>query len=294
MSIWQTIDREITAAMGRSFTTRRRTPVGGGSINRAYRLEGANRSFFVKLNDADRLAMFEAEAAGLEEIRRAQVIKTPQPVCSGSDSDQAFLVLEWIPVTGTTGPSQELLGTQLAAMHRVTRREYGWYRNNTIGSTPQSNTPSATWNEFWKNQRLGFQLELAGRNGYGNTLARLGDRLMARIDAFFVDYAPAASLVHGDLWSGNHGADEHGNPVIFDPAVYYGDRETDIAMTELFGGFTKRFYHAYQAAYPLDAGYKVRRTLYNLYHILNHLNIFGESYLHQAETMIQQLLSEID
>jgi fructosamine-3-kinase len=182
------------------------------------------------------------------------------------------------------------LGRALAALHRVTAHEHGWSRDNTIGATPQANAPCGDWAEFWRERRLGFQLRLAAANGH--RLAQ-GERLMEKLPAFFSGYRPAPSLLHGDLWAGNAAATAAGEPVVFDPAVYYGDREADMAMTELFGGFPRSFYEAYGSEYPLDAGYAVRRDLYNLYHVLNHLNLFGGGYRSQAERMIGQLLARI-
>jgi fructosamine-3-kinase len=146
---------------------------------------------------------------------------------------------------------------------------------------------------FWRTQRLQFQLELAAQQGHGGRLQSQGEKLLDAFPALFAGYSPQPSLLHGDLWSGNYAFTRAGEPTIYDPAVYYGDREADIAMTELFGGFGADFYAAYQADFPLDAGYGVRKTLYNLYHILNHLNIFGDSYRSQAYRMMDTLLLEL-
>lgn len=291
--LWSKIAVNISASTGTVFTARREQSVGGGCINTAHVLEDDGRRYFVKLNVAARLAMFTAEALGLAEILRANAIRAPAPVCYGTAGDQAYLVLEHITLGHGTPASQELLGQQLAAMHRVTRPRYGWTRDNTIGATPQSNTECDGWVEFWRTQRLGFQLQRAAGNGYRGRLQDQGEQLMTALPVLLSGYTPSAALLHGDLWSGNYGFDEYGAPVIFDPALYYGDRETDLAMTELFGGFSPHFYHAYQEAYPLDAGYRQRKTLYNLYHVLNHLNLFGGGYLHQAEHLIGHLLSEL-
>jgi fructosamine-3-kinase len=145
---------------------------------------------------------------------------------------------------------------------------------------------------FWRRPRQGFQLELAARNGLGRDIQHLGERLMEAFPTL-MDHAPSPSLLHGDLWGGNLGHDDQGNPVIYDPATYYGDREAEIAMTELFGGFGAAFYDAYNAAWPLDAGYRTRRTFYNLYHILNHANMFGGGYVGQARRMMEQLLAAL-
>jgi fructosamine-3-kinase len=192
------------------------------------------------------------------------------------------------------GPADPVaLGEGLAAMHRISRNQYGWSRDNTIGSTPQQNSPTGDWIEFWRVQRLQYQLDLAAHNGAGGRLQSQGDRLLADLPALFDNYVPQASLLHGDLWSGNYAYTRAGEPAIFDPAVYYGDREADLAMTELFGGFGSDFYAAYENAWPLDSGYRVRKTLYNLYHILNHFNLFGGGYASQARGMMDSLLSEL-
>jgi protein-ribulosamine 3-kinase len=265
--------------------------VGGGCINRCYRLQSSSSEFFVKLNAAQALPMFEAEAAALQEIATTATVRVPRPICTGSDRDRAWIVLEYLPLVPTAHDAMARLGQQLAGLHRVTGTHYGWTRDNTIGSTPQVNTPTADWVEFLRRHRLGFQLELAAHNGHGDALQRAGADLLARLPEFFTDYRPAASLLHGDLWGGNASATVDGEPVIFDPAVYYGDREADVAMTELFGGFPRAFYAAYEAHWPLDPGYRRRRDLYNLYHVLNHLNLFGGGYRAQAQSMIGALLA---
>jgi fructosamine-3-kinase len=190
-----------------------------------------------------------------------------------------------------TSSTMEELGRALACLHHVTGDRFGWHRPNYIGSTPQTNTPHADWVGFFIDCRLRPQLELA--SGRANTLGRLGTQLIDRLPAFFSPYQPVPSLLHGDLWGGNAGATTDARPVMFDPAVYYGDRETDLAMTELFGGFPRRFYDAYRESWPLDDGYAQRKTLYQLYHVLNHFNLFGGGYATQAERMLHRLLSEI-
>ena len=185
------------------------------------------------------------------------------------------------------------LGEGLAAMHRHCASEFGWRQDNTIGTTPQLNSYSSDWLQFWSERRLKFQLQLADRNGYQGELLKLGARLSEACHVLFDNYHPQPSLLHGDLWSGNVAALPDGTPIIFDPAVYFGDRETDIAMTELFGGFNGSFYSAYNDAWPLDKGYQQRKHFYNLYHVLNHLNLFGGGYLRQAEHLMSRLLSEL-
>ncbi len=290
--MWELIAAQIAEVTGEPFTIERNEPMGGGCINQASRIQADDgRSYFVKLNSEDGLAMFEAERDGLNEMRSADAIRVPEPVCAGSGSGSAWLVMEYVPLGGRGDATQ--MGEQLAALHGHVAERFGWWRDNTIGATPQVNTRTSDWVTFWREHRLGFQLRLAERHGLGqHTLAR-GERLLDGLDAFFADYQPEASLLHGDLWGGNAGYDRDGAPVIYDPAVYYGDREADIAMTELFGGFGARFLAGYQSVWPLDPGYRVRKTLYNLYHILNHFNLFGGGYGSQAGRMIDQLLAEL-
>lgn len=290
---WAEIARDIAAATGAPFQVEHVANVSGGSINSAWKLSGGARRYFVKVNDAARAKMFEAEAAGLAELAHAAVVKVPQPICHGANSEASWIVLEHLELKRRTAESDALLGEQLAALHRRTAATYGWDRDNTLGSTPQPNSRSHDWPAFWREHRLGFQFGLARANGYGGKLQTEGEKLLERIPDFFRSYRPLPSLLHGDLWSGNSARDASGAPVIFDPAVYYGDREADVAMTELFGGYSPTFYAAYDAAYPRDAGYGVRRTLYNLYHVLNHLNLFGGRYRGQAESSIASLLAEL-
>lgn len=292
--MWQFVSDQISRSTGTAFSIESQRSVGGGSINSAYVISNSQQSYFVKMNRADRVDMFEAERDGLNEISASNTIKVPQALCVGTKGAQSFIVMEYLAIgrSGGNNASVEQLGSDLAAMHRHTNAQYGWYRDNTIGSTPQINKLSSDWIRFYRDKRLGYQYQLAARKGCGK-LADRGELLMSRLEAFFTDYAPPASLLHGDLWSGNYAIDESGIPVIFDPATYYGDREADIAMTELFGGFSQRFYSAYNESYPLDVGYKVRKALYNLYHILNHFNLFGGGYQYQAEHMTEQLLAEV-
>lgn len=284
----------ISAATGSAVAPCSTRPVSGGCINNSQKMEWSDgRCYFVKsAPSAEAERMYAAEAAGLRELGAAKAIRTPEPICWGVAEGSAYLALEWLELGGRG--SEVELGRQLAAIHRVTRAEYGWYRDNTIGATAQPNRWMSDWSSFWREQRLGYQLRLAAGNGYSGRLARRGEQLIDRLPALFSDYHPAASLLHGDLWGGNVATTRAGEPVIFDPAVYFGDRECDLAMTELFGGFAPRFYDAYREAWPLDPGYRVRKRLYNLYHILNHLNLFGGGYAAQAEQMIEQLLAELN
>lgn len=294
MSVWDDINAAIERATGSPMRDRRPRSIVGGSINRTASLGEGKARYFVKLNDAPgSLQMYEAEAAGLRLLAQPGALRVPQPICCGASGATAYLVLDHIEFGRAGRSGEERLGAGLAAIHRVTRPRFGWDRDNTIGSTPQINRQSGNWATFYGEHRLGFQLELAERNGHGGPLTEAGSRLLEKLPALFADHYPAASLLHGDLWGGNAAFDVEGVPVIYDPAVYFGDRETDLAMTELFGGFGASFYRAYQGAWPLDAGYELRRDLYQLYHVLNHLNLFGSGYAGQARRLIDRLLAAV-
>lgn len=242
---WPDIAAQISATTSFSFTPEKIVPVGGGCINQAYCVEDISRRFFVKLNWPDHLFMFAAEQAGLEEIQGAGALRVPVPVCCGSNVSHAWLVMEYLPMESSTKQGAVALGSGLSAMHGVIADRFGWTRHNTIGTTLQRNDFSADWVGFWREHRLGYQLRLASTNGYDGKLQSLGEKLVEQLGVFFIGRKIMPSLLHGDLWGGNYGFDMTGKPVVFDPAVYYGDREVDIAMTELFGGFPKDFYAAY-------------------------------------------------
>ncbi len=293
---WQPIEEHLSRVTGHPFALTGCYSVNGGCIHYAYRIEDTynKQVYFIKLNIGDKFEMLRTEAAGLMELAQTGVIRVPAPICWGTTPHHAYLVMEAFTLRSDNFCCDNALGQQLAGLHRIHSNLFGWQQNNYIGSTPQINTLLGDWVSFWREQRLHYQLNLAAQKGYdGALLQSNGEQLLIRLEAFFAGYTPKPSLLHGDLWSGNRAVDSQGNPVIFDPAVYYGDRETDIAMTELFGGFSPQFYEAYQANFPLDDNYKTRKNLYNLYHILNHLNLFGGSYLRRAEQMISQLLSEV-
>lgn len=291
MNPWPDIERSVRNESGTPFSIESRASVGGGCINESHVIRGRGRAYFVKLNDPGQADMFSAEAAGLDEIERTKTVRVPRPVCHGANREASWIVLEHLELRPADGRAMRALGANLARMHRVTREHHGWDRDNTIGSAAQINTAADDWIAFWRERRLRPQLALVAANGHGH-LAASGERLMEKLPALFAGHRPSPSLLHGDLWSGNAAMMANGEPVIYDPAVYYGDREADLAMTELFGGFPPSFYEAYRAEYPLDTGYAGRKTLYNLYHVLNHFNLFGGGYGAQAERLIGQLLAE--
>ncbi|NJK39394.1 MAG: fructosamine kinase family protein [Oscillatoriales cyanobacterium RM1_1_9] len=294
--MWNQIAEQITQATGKTFTIENRQSVGGGCINQGYRLSQGSRQYFVKLNQAVQISMFEAEALGTQQIGNTQTINVPQPICWGVMENSAYLVMEWLNLAGKTNPQSMVeMGRKLALMHQWIapesypgRHQFGWDMDNTIGSTPQPNPWTENWAQFWQEHRIGHQFRLAKQRGENFDRA---EELMEKIPELLADHQPQPSLVHGDLWGGNAAISDTGEPIVFDPATYFGDREVDLAMTELFGGFSAAFYQGYKDIWPLESGYECRKTLYNLYHILNHFNLFGGGYGSQANQMIRQLLN---
>ena len=269
------------------------TTVGGGSINQAYRVPSSRGPLFVKLNQAVDVAMFEAEADGLRALEDGGAVGVSAVYCVGSVEDTAYLFLQWLDLGAKSPAAERALGRGLARQHRISSEHFGWRRDNTIGSTRQPNDPDDDWITFLRDRRLGFQLSLAAENGLPRADQEAGTALLGGLERFFGDEEPAPSLLHGDLWSGNWGATASDVPYVFDPAVYFGDREADLAMTRLFGGFTRAFYNAYMAEWPLRSGWETRVDLYNLYHLLNHFNLFGNHYLPQVSRVLGLLVPSV-
>ena len=290
MSLLAPVSEALSAKLGESVHLTPVRSVGGGCINQAQVLrDEQGRSWFLKHNAQSYAEMFSAEAEGLLELAKARAIRVPTPMVTGEAAGQAYLLMEFLELQGRSADAA--LGEALAHLHQYRAKQFGWHRDNTIGTTAQLNVWQPDWLVFWREQRLQPQLALCARNGAPASLISAVEELCECLSAFFTDYQPDPSLLHGDLWGGNHAVTANGEPVIFDPAVYYGDREADIAMTELFGGFSEAFYAAYDAVWPRDPGYAMRRDLYNLYHLLNHFNLFAGSYAQQAEQMAKRLLA---
>jgi fructosamine-3-kinase len=284
----------ISAQAGLHLAPRPAAPVGGGSIHACHRWAcsgGQEASLFVKVAPASDLSLLEGEADGLARLAAARAVQVPELRAQGVAGETAFLALTWIERGSASPVSERLLGEQLAAQHRCTARRFGLDRDNHIGRTPQQNGWMDSWPEFFRERRLRPQLVLAVENGLSG-LEVPGQLLMEAMPALLT-HAPPPSLLHGDLWGGNWLADAGGAPVIFDPAVYHGDREADLAMTRLFGGFGPDFYAAYEEAWPLPTGKAVRTHLYNLYHVLNHANLFGGGYVQQALATMERLLAQV-
>lgn len=282
------------SAIGTDFRIDSITPVSGGDINTTLRLDGPGGAVFAKLRPATDQAMFVAEADGLRALSRCTALKTPSVLGLGEADGRAFLLLEWLDIAPLRDEiTARRAGEALAGLHRCTGEHFGWPQDNFIGSTPQLNGETDNWSQFFVQKRLQPQFALAAHNGFKGELQQHGERICEKTPALFIDYHPQPSLLHGDLWSGNIGTLPDGTPVLFDPACHFGDREADVAMTELFGGFPLGFYAAYRSALPLHEDYERRKPLYNLYHILNHLNLFGRGYLNQTLKLAGQLAREL-
>ncbi|MEX0899124.1 MAG: fructosamine kinase family protein [Gammaproteobacteria bacterium] len=243
---------------------------------------------FIKRGPPDHLPMYAAEAVGLMALAECKAVRVPEVINYGTDDAGAFLILERFDLQAPTSAASARLGRELAALHRKMWPQFGWPTDNFIGLSPQPNGMADDWTTFFAKQRLGFQLDLAEENGYTGRVTRRGRALIDRLPDLF-GHRPRPSLLHGDFWSGNHAMLPDGTPVIFDPAVHYGDRECDLAMAALFGGFHPAFFDAYIEAWPMAAGWQDRWKVYQLYHVLNHLNLFGERYLAQAEALLAEL-----
>ncbi|SIN69756.1 Fructosamine-3-kinase [Sulfurivirga caldicuralii] len=290
---WNALVQAIEAAGGPALTLISAHPVGGGDIHEAWRLHCEEGDYFLKTNRPASLPMFRSEAHALAVIYATHTIRCPKPYAVGEGGGKAFLLMEYLPL-GARGNERDR-GRALALMHHHLSDNgcFGWDEDNYIGHTLQPNGWDTDWVHFYGEKRLRHQLKLAQAAGGGPRLFEKGEKLIEAQPAFFSTYTPKPSLLHGDLWGGNSAFTEDGEPVIYDPASYYGDHEADIAMTELFGGFGRDFYAAYREVFPLDEGYRVRRELYNLYHLLNHFNLFGGGYARSAERTIDALLAEV-
>jgi len=256
------------------------TSVTGGDVNKAYRICTSTGDYFVKVNThPEAMDMFVAESNGLGLLRKAVGdAHTPQPLTIGNAHGESFLLMRWIDAQKSpTALHQEHAGRLLASLHRCHGDAFGLDHDNFIGPLRQHNDLLPNWMDFFIRQRLQKQLDLASEHLIGTDVRRKFERLFSRIGEWYDPEAP--SPLHGDLWSGNYLVDQRGTPVLIDPAVYYGHREVDVAMTRLFGGFSERFYAAYHEVYPLQPGWTKRADLWNLYPLLVHLNLFGASYL---------------
>ncbi len=283
--MWQAIADHISSELDIEFKVDNKTQLSGGDINLAFKISGNGRDFFVKINQREQLEQFETEALGLRTLRQHHCIRVPDVICHGQTIDKAFLVLEYLPLLKESGTGWQQLGQQLALLHQQHEQAmFGFDWDNAIGRTPQPNKWQSNWSSFFSEQRLGWQLQLLLEQGFGfGNIDYLVEQCRQRL----AHHQPAPSLLHGDLWRGNVGF-LASSPVIFDPACYYGDQETDVAFSGLFGRFPEAFYQSYQQFNKLPDGYEQRKDLYNLYHVLNHAVLFRGSFLVQAQEMIKQ------
>lgn len=261
-----------------------------GGVHAAHRLRFERADVFLKTNRIENAAMLAGEAEALFRLRQTGTVILPRPLLHGVAGEIAWLALRWIDLGPASVEAQSRLGRMVAALHRVEADRHGWPNDNHIGLIAQRNGWCDDWAEFFADRRLAFQLQLAERKFGNEDWVRRGFELVERVPRLLDGHAPVASLLHGDLWSGNMAMRADGMPIVFDPASWYGDRETDIAMSELFGGFSRAFYSAYEQEWPLDDGYLARRPLYQLYHVINHANMFGGGYAQKAAGIIDALL----
>ena len=290
---FDSLENALASLFGDPITVTGKQRVSGGDINRAYSLTLSNgKRIFMKANDRENAAFFTAEAAGLSAIAGTGTIGTPEILCTGTDDSDnggfSFLLLEFIESAGRRSNYWEELGHNLAAMHDAPTEDsgFGFFQDNFVGARPQINTRCDSWISFFRDYRLAPQFKAA--DSYFSSRDRtLNTRLMDHLDEFLVE-PEKPSLVHGDLWNGNVMCGPDGKAMLIDPACYIGHAEVDLAMTELFGGFPHSFYAAYNEARPLQPGYSTRRNLYNLYQLLNHLNLFGPGYLGSVQSIVEK------
>lgn len=285
------IEKLLEKELGSKVVIEMGSPKSGGCINCATLIKtDAGNTFFLKYNPSSPSNMFQAEANGLKELSKAEQLRVPKVIAfSEYQADVTpFILMEYLPSAQKSDHFFELFGRGFAQMHQIKQQQYGFFENNFIGSTPQINDLMDNWVDFFREKRLGYQVELAKKsNLWSSKLDQLWDQLSSKLEEIIGEPNEPPSLLHGDLWSGNYIVGPEGKPCIIDPAVYYGNREADLSMTELFGGFDRRFYDSYKEAYPLEPGYNDRVKVYKLYHLLNHLNLFGSSYQGSVKAILQ-------
>lgn len=282
----------ILEALGCQPTVRRVQVALGGDTCRSFHLETRDRDLFVKITDDPQSRMFAEEARALQAIAESGSVTVPHVLGHGSQGSFSWLALDWLDIQAGDDDSGALLGAQIASMHRSLHSQHGWVSDNFIGPSQQFNSFCEDWAYFFQRQRLMPQFQMLATRHLSSGFAREIDALLERVPTILEQHCPAPSLLHGDLWGGNWGRLSSGSPVVFDPASYWGDRETDLAMTTLFGGFPKSFHDAYDEAWPLPDGWSRRRPLYQLYHWLNHANLFGGSYLTKVRSLVRDIVGQ--
>lgn len=262
-------------------------PVGGGSINTALLLQTDKGRFFLKQNKARRYpGMFEAEARGLRLLSGAGTFVVPQVIAAGAAGDEAFLLMTFLGRGLPAENGWREAGRRLAQLHRLTHESFGLDHDNYIGSLPQSNRAHPDWPSFFAEERILAQVKMAyDDRRLTAAVVKQAEKLCQRLDEIFPAEKPA--LLHGDLWSGNFMFSGAG-PAVYDPAVYFGHRETDLAMTQLFGGFDAEFYEGYQEEFPLEKNWRRRTDYSNLYPLLVHVNLFGGGYISDVQAILRE------
>jgi fructosamine-3-kinase len=276
------VEKTLSGYTDQEVTITGESHLGGGCINNAQRIDTSVGPFFLKHNPSPLPRMFEREAEGLRALHAVGEIAVPEPIAfsNGGSDHPPFLLTTYIATGRKASGFSEDFGRRFARMHKNgTGKQFGFDNDNYIGATPQPNGWMDNWVEFFRVRRLGFQLKLAEKNGFGGELQRSGGKLLDKLDQLIATPDEPPTLLHGDLWGGNYMVGSDGQAFLIDPAVYYGHREADLAMTHLFGGFDSTFYRAYNEEYPLAPGSSERQEIYTLYHLLNHLNLFGGGYL---------------
>ncbi|WP_299083087.1 fructosamine kinase family protein [uncultured Paraglaciecola sp.] len=284
--MWHFISEQISECIQQDFNYDDILQIKVGDGHHAFKMSSKDQAFFVKTNKKIYLPNFAAEAEGLTHLSSTQLFKVPKVICTGMVSDHSFLVLEHIPINEGDEQSWYSFGQALANLHKVhTQAMYGWQEDNYIGLTPQANTWQKKWSVFFAEQRIGFVLQLLAEKGH--SLGNI-DNVVTSVKTLLASHHPTSSMLHGDLWQGNTGFFNE-QPLLYDPAFYFGDRETDLAMTELFGRFPDSFYQGYDDTWPIDQGYQFRKPIYQLYHILNHALLFGGQYIDSAKITLKNL-----
>jgi len=288
MSWKDQVKKKLESVTGKETEILSVSSVGGGSINETFRVETLSGLYFVKINSSSLYpGMFEKEALGLKILEDAGEIPVPEVVAWDETNEEAFLTMKYIPPGTKSTDFWETFAKRLAALHRHTDEMFGLDHNNYIGSLPQSNRRHKSWTDFFREERLEFQVKMARNAGkIGNDTVKRFERFYKKLDEIFPVEPP--SLIHGDLWGGNFIVNPGGEAVIIDPAVYYGHREMDLGMSQLFGGFSERFYKAYNHHFPLDKGWQQRLDYCNLYPLMVHVNLFGGGYSASVNSILKK------
>lgn len=291
MTIWDAIQIDIRATGHEDFSIHSKISLSGGDINQSFHLSGNENSFFLKLNSIDNIDMFHKEKLGLETLSKSNSFRTPHPYSVGKFEDKSYLIMEYLELSNAG--KMDIFAETLAKMHQVNRGQFGFESHNYIGSTKQYNEWDSNWGRFFCEQRLLPLLKLLSNKQESKGLLSDLEQLLKMVPKLLNEHKPKPALVHGDLWQGNYSFCTRGEPIIYDPACYYGDREVDLAMLELFGNPGEKFSAEYNLLLPVSHGFTIRKKIYNLYHLLNHTYLFGGSYRAQSSEMLKRILKLI-